>query len=819
MPNNPRAGGISRRIEGDERAELREALAAIEVPNGMGVIVRTAGVGRSAEELQWDLDYLLQLWQAIGKAAGERKAPFLIVQESNVIIRAIRDYLRSDIDQVLIDTEESHNQVLDFVRQVMPSYQSRIRHYRDATPLFSRYQIETQIESAFQREVRLPSGGSIVIDPTEALVSIDINSARATRGVDIEETALQTNLEAADEIARQLRLRDIGGLIVIDFIDMSHARNQREVENRMRDALKVDRARVQVGRISRFGLMEMSRQRLRPSLGETTASVCPRCSGQGTIRDTKSLALSILRLLEEEAGKERTGEVRAVVPVEVATYLLNEKRLAIASIEQQSESRVVIIPAPHMETPHFEVRRLREDEVSPRPETSFEMSTGGEVEEEDLLQPEEAPVIQEAAVQAVLPPPVPQPAPAAKTRQASDGQRAEQRERPAQTAEAQPAIHREVQQNGNRSGLLHRIKGLLMGPPVAGAPAISGAAGQAVEEEPAQRPPRREGDADRRGESRSRRSRSSEASNGRGRRQETAPATVGEREREEGRTRQDSRRSGRRGQSSRQERRERPERTEEAAAPQQAQRAAEEQQEARGEAPREQRQAPRRRPDGRRPEAPPERVREPLPMAAIEAAQNTSATIEVPPEAVAEQVAEAMTRTPQGMLVPAAPKGGPDQDKAEGPAGEERAERAAPVAEDTPEATAEAASDGASREEEATAAPADARQAPAAESTAAEQPAPEPEVAERAAQHAAPAGASRAEQRKQPTTPRPQGTTNGRASNDPRVAARRRAEVRAHSERLTLFSDQVAAPARPGANPEASQRASNDPRNKRGAEA
>src|SRR5690625_3603807 len=468
-----------------------------------------------------------------------------------------------------------------------------------------------------------------------------------------------------------------------------------------------------------------------------------------------------------------------------------------------------------METPHFEVRRLREDEVSPRPETSFEMSTGGEVEEEDLLQPEEAPVIQEAAVQAVLPPPVPQPAPAAKTRQVPEGQRAEQRERPAQTAEAQ--------QNGNRSGLLHRIKGLLMGPPVAGAPAISGAAGQAVEDEPDQLTPRREWDADRRGVSRSRRSRSSEASNGRGRRQETAPATAGEREREreEGRTRQDSRRSGRRGQSSRQERRERPERTEEAAAaaPQQAPRAAEEQQEARGEAPREQRQAPRRRPDGRRPEAPPERVREPLPMAAIEAAQNTSATIEVPPEAVAEQVAEAMTRTPQGMLVPAAPKGGPDQDKAEGPAGEERAARAAPVAEDTPEATAEAASEGASREEEATAAPADARQAPAAESTAAEQPAPEPEVAARAAQHAAPAGASRAEQRKQPTTPRPQGTTNGRASNDPRVAARRCAEVRAHSERLTLFSDQVAAPARPGANPEASQRASNDPRNKRGAEA
>ena len=295
MPNNPRAGGISRRIEGDDRSELRDAMSQLEIPNGMGVIIRTAGVGRSAEELQWDLNYLLQLWEAIKTASDEKPAPFLLYQESNVIIRAIRDYLRDDVDQVLIDTPKAVQQAKDFVTQVMPHYANRIRHYDDSVPMFNRYQIESQIETAFQREVQLPSGGSIVIDPTEAMISIDINSARATRGSDIEETALNTNLEAADEIARQLRLRDIGGLIVIDFIDMSAARNQRAVENRMRDALTMDRARVQVGKISRFGLLEMSRQRLRPSLGETSGIVCPRCTGQGTIRDTKSLSLSILR--------------------------------------------------------------------------------------------------------------------------------------------------------------------------------------------------------------------------------------------------------------------------------------------------------------------------------------------------------------------------------------------------------------------------------------------------------------------------------------------------------------------------------------------
>ncbi|MEE4202114.1 MAG: ribonuclease E [Halieaceae bacterium] len=373
MPNNPRAGGISRRIEGDDRSELREALAQLEIPEGMGVIIRTAGVGRSAEELQWDLDYLLKLWDAISTASADNAAPVLLYQESDVIIRAIRDYLRDDIDQVLIDDPAAYQQASDFVRMVMPKYAQRIRRYEDSIPLFNRFQVEGQIETAFQREVRLPSGGSIVIDPTEALISIDINSARATKGADIEQTALQTTLEAADEVARQLRLRDMGGLVVIDFIDMGSNKNQRAVENRIRDALEIDRARVQVGRISRFGLLEMSRQRLRPSLGETSAIVCPRCTGHGTIRDTKSLALAILRLLNEEASKERTGEVRAVVPVEVAAFLLNEKRSAVNDIETNTGVRVVVLPNPYMETPHFEVLRLRDDEVEESVRPSFEI--------------------------------------------------------------------------------------------------------------------------------------------------------------------------------------------------------------------------------------------------------------------------------------------------------------------------------------------------------------------------------------------------------------------------------------------------------------
>lgn len=363
MPNNPRAGGISRRIDGDDRSELKDALSKIEVPQGMGVIVRTAGVGRSAEDLQWDLDNLLQLWGEVSKEAAEVKAPKFLWKEGDVLIRAIRDYLRQDIGEVIVDNRDAYETCCEYMRRVMPDSASRVKFYEESVPLFNRFQIEGQIETAFEREVKLPSGGSIVIDVTEALVSIDINSSRATKGADIEETALATNLEAADEIARQMRLRDIGGLVVIDFIDMQPIKNQKEVENRMRDALSMDRARVQLGRISRFGLMEMSRQRLRPSLGETTSKVCPRCAGQGTIRSTKSLALSILRLVEEEAKKERSAEIRAVVPVTVGTFLLNEKRQAIANIEQRHGTRVVILPHAEMVTPHYQVTRLRDDDI------------------------------------------------------------------------------------------------------------------------------------------------------------------------------------------------------------------------------------------------------------------------------------------------------------------------------------------------------------------------------------------------------------------------------------------------------------------------
>jgi ribonuclease E len=418
MPNNPRAGGISRRIEGEDRSELKNALSALEIPNGMGVIIRTAGVGRSAEELQWDLNYLLQLWEAISTASDEAKPKELLYRESNVIIRAVRDYLRDDIVQVLIDSQEAYQQALDFVSQVMPQYISRIQLYEDNIPLFNRFQIESQIETAFEREVRLPSGGAIVIDPTEALISIDINSAKATRGSDIEETALNTNLEAADEVARQLRLRDMGGLVVIDFIDMLAARNQRAVENRMRDALEIDRARVQVGRISRFGLLEMSRQRLRPSLGETSNIVCPRCTGQGSIRDTKSLALSILRLLEEAAIKDRSAEVRAIVPVDVAAYLLNEKRAALSEVEQITGSRILVIPNPNLETPHFEVQRLRDDEIDGDQEVSYKVEVA--VPDPDAISDSHSAAIpvQQAAVQGIQPskqPPTPAPAATAAT--------------------------------------------------------------------------------------------------------------------------------------------------------------------------------------------------------------------------------------------------------------------------------------------------------------------------------------------------------------------------------------------------------------------
>lgn len=359
MPNNPRAGGISRRIEGSDRADLREAMRDLQIPEGMGAIVRTAGIGRAAEELQWDLDYLLQLWGTITDEAKGAKAPHFLFQESNVIVRAIRDYLRQDVGEVIVDNEDAYALAAAFIGTVMPDFKSKVKFYQDEIPLFNRYQIENQIQTAFEREVALPSGGSIVIDITEAMVAIDINSARATKGGDIEATAYNTNIEAADEIARQLRLRDVGGLIVIDFIDMLNNRNQKSVENKMRDALEIDRARVQVGRISRFGLMEMSRQRLRPSLEETMSKVCPRCNGQGTIRGTRSLALSILRLVEEEAQKDYSREVRAVVPVAVATFLLNEKRSEIGAIESRNGIKITVLPNTEMETPNFEVIRIR----------------------------------------------------------------------------------------------------------------------------------------------------------------------------------------------------------------------------------------------------------------------------------------------------------------------------------------------------------------------------------------------------------------------------------------------------------------------------
>ncbi len=362
MPNNPRAGGVSRRIEGEDRNLIREALSQLEVPDGMGMIVRTAGVGRNVEELQWDLNYLLQLWTAFEKAAAKRSAPFLIYQESDITTRVLRDYFRSDISEVLIDSVDTYNAAMEFVQQVMPNSVHKIKLYEDVVPIFNRFQIENQIESAYRREVSLPAGGAIVIDHTEALISIDINSARATKGSDIEDTATQTNLEAADEIARQLRLRDIGGLIVIDFIDMMNNKNQRAVESRLNAAIELDRARVQIGRISRFGLLEMSRQRLKPSLDESTQIVCPRCSGQGTIRTVESLALSLVRLLEEEALKTSTVRVDMHVPIDVATYLLNEKRQAISSIEKQTNVTVLVVANPTLETPQYKVERIRKND-------------------------------------------------------------------------------------------------------------------------------------------------------------------------------------------------------------------------------------------------------------------------------------------------------------------------------------------------------------------------------------------------------------------------------------------------------------------------
>ncbi len=375
MPNNPQAGGVSRRIEGEDRQALKEAMEHLSLPEEMGLIVRTAGLGRDAEELQWDLDYLLQLWKAIAEAAVGKPAPFLIYQESRLIIRALRDYLRNDIGEILIDHEDLYQEAREFVQQVMPNNLRKLKLYNDTTPLFSRFQIESQIDNAFARTVRLPAGGAIVIDQTEALTAIDINSARATKGSDIEETAFNTNCEAAVEIARQLRIRDAGGLIVIDFIDMDSPKHQREVEDTLKEALKLDRARVQVGRISRFGLLEMSRQRLRPSLDESTQIVCPRCDGHGRIRGVESLSLSALRLAEEHAMKEHTGQVLLQAPPEVANFLLNEKRASVVEMELRHKVHVVIVADPKLQTPHLEISRIRESEMGEHAKPSYERTT------------------------------------------------------------------------------------------------------------------------------------------------------------------------------------------------------------------------------------------------------------------------------------------------------------------------------------------------------------------------------------------------------------------------------------------------------------
>ncbi len=405
MPNNPRAGGVSRRIEGEDRENLREALDSIHIPDSMGAIVRTAGVGRSAEELQWDVENLQDVWQAIQTAAEGRPAPFLIYQESKPVIRALRDYLTDDIGEVLVDSPSVFTEGQEYMQRFMPTNVRKIKLYQDEVPLFTRYQIENQIESAHAHSVDLPSGGSIVIDHTEALVSIDINSARATRGGDIETTATNTNLEAADEIARQLRLRDIGGLIVIDFIDMESTKNQRDVEDRLRDAVKQDRARIQLGRISRFGLLELSRQRLRPSITEATHHTCPRCSGIGKIRSVESLALTLLRLIGEEARKERTAKVIAQLPVDVATFLINEKREWLIEIGTKNKAEIVLVPNKYMETPAYEIHRLRDDEVEQTEgDTSYKLAQQPKLDVNAVVNREEQKVVvQQPAVTNVIP--------------------------------------------------------------------------------------------------------------------------------------------------------------------------------------------------------------------------------------------------------------------------------------------------------------------------------------------------------------------------------------------------------------------------------
>ena len=482
MPNNPRGGGVSRRVEGEDRNELRDTLEQLQVPEGMSVIARTAAIGRSLEELNWDLNYLLQLWRAVeGASQDQSKKPFLIYLESSLVIRAIRDYFQPDIGEILIDTEEIYEQAKAFMQTVMPGNVGKVKLYRDDIPLFSRFQIEHQIESAYSRQVALPSGGAIVIDHTEALVAIDVNSARATRGGDIEETAFRTNLEAAEEVARQLRLRDLGGLIVIDFIDMESQRNQREVENRLRDSLRYDRARVQIGKISRFGMMELSRQRLQPSLEETAHINCPRCSGTGFIRGTESTALHVLRIMQEEAMKENTGAVHAQVPVDVASFLLNEKRGEIQKLEARLKVNIILVPNPHLETPHYKVQRLKHDELNAMEHvpSSYELVERPEEPkapgaEEEVKLERQQPVVKSITPEqpAPLPQvPAPQPAP-----------------RPAQPAPVPAASQPRAAPAS--AGFFSRLFGGLFGAEPAPAPVSAAPAPQVSQ--PVQREPRRD---------------------------------------------------------------------------------------------------------------------------------------------------------------------------------------------------------------------------------------------------------------------------------------------------------------------------------------
>ena len=517
MPNNPRGGGVSRRVEGEDRNELREAVGQLEVPRGMSVIARTAGIGRTPEELQWDLNYLMQLWHAIEDAATLQPGAYLIYQESSLVIRAIRDYFQPDIGEILIDTEAVFEQAEQFMSHVMPGNVSRVKLYKDDVPLFSRFQIEHQIETAYGRQVPLPSGGAIVIDHTEALVSVDVNSARATKGGDIETTAYNTNLEASDEIARQLRLRDLGGLIVIDFIDMESTKNQREVENRLRDALKFDRARVQLGKISRFGLMELSRQRLRPALAESAYIACPRCHGIGHIRGTESTALHILRILQEEAMKDNTAQVVAQVPVDVATFLLNEKRNDVLSIETRFKVNVVLVPNRHLETPNYTIERMRHDDLNqgePLP-ASFQMVQQPEVLDEARMQKEDVRDPRQEAVVKGITPAQPAPIPAAAPA-----------ERPAASMPARTVPSTSAPENS----WLSKMLGWFRAPP--DAPSATQAQAEPIRAQRTDRTPSSERHRDSRGQGESRRE-----SGGKGR----------DEKRGEGRNRRDERRGDSRG--------------------------------------------------------------------------------------------------------------------------------------------------------------------------------------------------------------------------------------------------------------------------------